>query len=170
MPLTYEFKAKTNQLKQIEEVLLTYNPRYIGIDNQKDTYFHVPEGRLKLREGNIENALIHYFREDHAHSKKSRVLLYYAHSTEKLKEILITALGIKVIIEKTRKIYYIDNVKFHLDEVDALGSFVEVEAIANEDSANLSQMKEQCLLYAGLFNIRDEDYIAGSYSDLLMKS
>ncbi len=56
--LNFEFKAKTEDLDDLEKKLLILNPTFIGEDNQTDTYFNVTQGRLKLREGNIENALI----------------------------------------------------------------------------------------------------------------
>jgi adenylate cyclase class IV len=60
----FEFKAKVEDLDKYEQKLLTLNPVFYGIDHQVDTYFNVSNGRLKLREGNIENALIDYERED----------------------------------------------------------------------------------------------------------
>ena len=62
--LNIEFKARTNNIQALEEKLLSLNPQFIGEDHQKDTYYNVKTGRLKLREGNIENALIWYQRED----------------------------------------------------------------------------------------------------------
>lgn len=62
--LNFEFKARAGNLKNWEDQLLSLNPKFIGEDNQIDTYFNVPEGRLKLREGNIENSLIWYKRQD----------------------------------------------------------------------------------------------------------
>ena len=64
--LNIEFKAKTNKLTEQENLFLKQRPLFIGEDHQVDTYFNVAVGRLKLREGNIENALIHYEREDFA--------------------------------------------------------------------------------------------------------
>jgi adenylate cyclase class IV len=52
--LNFEFKARTNDLKKAEEKLLLLNPKFIGEDNQTDTYFKVTRGRLKLREGTLK--------------------------------------------------------------------------------------------------------------------
>jgi len=62
--LNFEFKARTADIKKLEDQLLLLNPKFIGEDNQADTYFNVAKGRLKLREGNIENSLIWYEREN----------------------------------------------------------------------------------------------------------
>jgi predicted adenylyl cyclase CyaB len=168
MHTNFEFKAKAADLNELEKRLQQKNPLFIGEDHQKDTYFQVPNGRLKLREGNIENALIHYERQNTANAKLSSVILYQHQPDASLKQILETALGVKVVVDKRRKIYFIDNVKFHFDQVEGLGSFVEVEAIDKDGSIGLEKLQEQCHQYGQLFGIQDEDYISLSYSDLLL--
>ena len=127
--LNFEFKAKATELDILEKKLLQLNPKFIGEDNQTDTYFNVSKGRLKLREGNIENSLIWYERENTAGAKQSDVLLYKHDPHKTLKDILIKLHGIKVIVTKKRRIYFIDNVKFHFDTIAELGTFIEVEAL-----------------------------------------
>ena len=168
MPLNFEFKARTAVLPELENRLRTLNPQYIGEDHQRDTYFHVAYGRMKLREGNIENTLIHYHRTNTAAAKQSDVLLYHHQPDAALKAVLTTALGVKVVVAKRRRIYFIDNVKFHFDAVEGLGTFVEVEAIDRDGSIGLATLQEQCRKYAALFGITQEDYVAESYSDLLL--
>ncbi|MGZ5285686.1 MAG: class IV adenylate cyclase [Flavisolibacter sp.] len=166
--LNYEFKAKCEDLSFIEDILLQKNPEFAGTDHQVDTYFNVPNGRLKLREGRIENALIQYNRADIAGAKTSQVVLYQARPGSALKQALVNALGIKVVVDKKRKIYFIDNVKFHLDEVENLGTFVEVEAIDADGNLGLEKLKMQCNGYAQLFQINQKQFMAESYSDMLM--
>jgi adenylate cyclase class 2 len=96
--LNVEFKATSSCVNILEEKLNTLNPLFIGEDDQTDTYFNVPKGRLKLREGNIENALIYYERENTANAKSSSVILYKHHPDYGLKNILATLHGIKVIV------------------------------------------------------------------------
>src|SRR5204862_1649842 len=151
--LNIEFKATTNKLEELEALLQQHDPLFIGEDHQVDTYFNVPAGRLKLREGNIENALIHYERENTAGSKSSHVLLYQHQPDKALKEILIKTLGIKAIVDKKRKIYFINNVKFHFDTVEGLGTFVEVEAIDKDGTIGKEKLQAQCDEYAALFGI-----------------
>ena len=153
----------------MEQLLQQKNPQYIGEDNQVDTYFNVVKGRLKFREGNIENALIYYDRVDAASAKQSDIILY-KHSPDKaLKHILTTVHGIKVVVAKRRKIYFIDNVKFHFDEVVGLGTFIEVEAIDNNGTSAIEDLQNQCAYYASFFKIQQSDYIQNSYSDLLLE-
>jgi adenylate cyclase class IV len=68
-----------------------------------------------------------------------------------------------------RRIYFIENVKFHFDTIDELGTFVEVEAIDNTGNIGIEKLKEQCRKYAELFEIKSEDYISLSYSDMILE-
>ncbi len=168
MPLNFEFKARSNRNDELEQALQELNPRFVGEDRQTDTYFQVSHGRMKLREGNIENTLIHYTRSNVAGAKQSNVLLYHHQPNPELKQVLTAALGIKVVVAKTRRIYFVENVKLHFDQVAGLGSFVEVEAIDTDGSIGLEQLQEQCRYFAQRFGIQDQDYLAESYSDMLL--
>ena len=168
--LNIEFKASTNKLAALEALLQQHNPVFIGEDHQIDTYFNVQTGRLKLREGNIENALIHYERENTAGAKSSHVLLYQHQPDKILKEILIKTLGIKAVVDKSRKIYFINNVKFHFDTVVGLGTFVEVEAIDKDGTIGKEKLQAQCDEYAALFKINASDFCALSYSDMILQN
>ena len=163
----FEFKARASDLTEQEKKLLTLNPVFIGEDHQTDTYFNVAEGRLKLREGNIENALICYSREDSAGAKQSNIILYKHLPDAALKEILIKVHGIKVTVVKKRRIYFIGNVKFHFDRVEGLGEFIEVEAIDDTGNIGIEKLKEQCDQYISFFGLETEDFIKESYSDML---
>jgi adenylate cyclase class 2 len=164
----FEFKAKVNELQSLEQKLLSLNPIFQGLDHQIDTYFNAAIGRLKLREGNIENSLINYDRENVQGAKESHIILYQHAPSKALKEILTRQLGIKVIVDKKRKIYFIDNVKFHFDVVEHLGTFIEVEAIDTKDEYTLDLLKNQCDNYFKFFDLKQEDLVDQSYSDLLM--
>ncbi|HHN47696.1 MAG TPA: CYTH domain-containing protein [Bacteroidales bacterium] len=169
MPIhNFEFKARTNKLSALEEKLLKLNPRFIGLDHQTDTYFNINSGRLKLREGNIENSLIFYERQDLAGAKQSTVLLYQHKHNPNLKEILVKSFGVKTVVEKYRKIYFIDHVKFHFDEVQGLGTFVEVEAIDKTGTTKITELQRQCEYFAEFFQIEAKDYVSKSYSDLMI--
>ncbi len=170
MHINIEFKAKTNKLEALEQKLQHLNPKFIGTDHQVDTYFNTNVGRLKLREGNIENALIHYVRENTAHAKQSNILLYQHKPDIVLKQILSVVNGVKVIVDKTRKIYFIGNVKFHFDRVQQLGTFIEVEAIDNDGSIGIEKLKEQCNFYINFFELQQDDFVELSYSDLLLNN
>ena len=164
----FEFKAKVENLEKYESKLLTLNPIYQGLDHQIDTYFNVQKGRLKLREGNIENTLINYDRENILGSKQSEIILYKHESNIALKNILTLQLGVKVIVDKKREIYFIDNVKFHFDIVENLGTFIEVEAIDMKEEFTIEELKVQCDYYFKFFELKDINLIDKSYSDLII--
>lgn len=164
----FEFKAKVDSLEKYEAQLLELNPVYVGLDHQVDTYFNVQKGRLKLREGNIENSLINYDREDLPDSKISDVILYQYETDPALKKILTLQLGVKAVVDKKRKIYFLDNVKFHFDIVENLGTFIEVEAIDSKGEFTNEELKAQCDRYFGFFELQVENIIDRSYSDLVL--
>ncbi len=166
----FEFKAKVPDIRILEEKLLTLHPRFVGEDHQIDTYFEVPYGRLKLREGNIETALIYYEREDKSGARQSDVLLYKHQQCKSLKKILTKLHEVKVVVDKFRKIYFIDNVKFHFDNVNGLGSYIEVEAIDETGNADIKELQEQCRYYSKFFGIAEKDCETYSYSDLLLNN
>lgn len=169
--LNFEVKARTNNHAVIRKWLMDNGADMRGIDVQTDTYFNLPEdrGRLKLRQGNIEHNLIHYHRSDNAEARVSDVALSPVTDTSALKNLLTRALGVKVEVLKKREIYYIENVKFHLDELEGLGYFVEIEAIATNVEMPVEYLESQCRHYMQAFMIRPEDIMADSYSDMLLQ-
>lgn len=169
MHLNIEIKARCQHQEAIRQLLLERNADFRGTDHQIDTYFEVPKGRLKLRVGNIENNLIHYNRPDQAGPKASEVHLYQPTDSAALSALLQAALGVKVVVDKQREIYFLDNVKFHLDTVKALGTFVEIEAIDADGSIGAERLHEQCQHYLRLFAIAEEDLLQNSYSDMLLE-
>ena len=163
----FEFKARVTNPDNYEQKLLTLNPVFKGEDHQKDTYFKVSSGRLKLREGNIENALINYNRENTNDAKLSEIILYQHHPDKALKDILSLQLGIMTVVDKKRRIYFIDNVKFHFDSVEGLGTFIEVEAIDDKEQYSIDELKAQCDQYFRFFELDKSNLIDKSYSDLI---
>lgn len=163
-----EIKARCAYPQRVRELLRTREADFRGVDQQIDTYFKTPQGRLKVREGQLENSLVYYEREDQAGPKRSQVSLVSLAPHSGLKEILTTALGVLVIVEKQREIYFIENVKFHIDVVAGLGPFVEIEAIDADGSRGITTLHEQCQEFLNLFAIASQDLVAVSYSDLLL--
>jgi len=167
--INIEIKAKSVNLNIVRDILKSNNAVFIGIDHQIDTYFNVNNGRLKLRGGKIENHLIHYKREDNKAPKQSEVTLFESCPESSLKEILTAALGVLTIVDKKREIFFIDNVKFHIDTVKDLGTFVEIEAIDSDGAIGGEKLLAQCRFFIDLLAISENDLIADSYSDLLLQ-
>lgn len=166
--LNVEIKAKCDDPAFVREYLLANGAEFRGTDHQRDTYFNVSNGRLKLREGNIENNLIFYERTNQAGPKHSDFELMKVPDAEKLKEVLTKSNGVKVVVEKKREIYYMRNVKFHIDEVPGLGHFMEIEAGNIGVELSAVELREQCDYYMKELGIKEDDLIEVSYSDLLL--
>lgn len=167
--LNVEIKARSDRHDAIRNVLDRLGSRLVGTDHQVDTYFNVSVGRLKLREGVIENSLIHYLRNDQSGPKTSDVLLYRVKPDPSLRDVLERALGVLVVVDKQREIHFVDNVKIHLDTVEGLGTFLEIEAIDADGTHSREDLQEQCEDFMTHFGVRPEDLMEDSYSDMLIR-
>jgi adenylate cyclase class 2 len=167
--LNIEIKARIDNADEIRKYLKEHGAQFKGTDEQTDTYFNVTTGRLKLREGNIENNLIFYQRIDQAGPKSSSFQLVKIEDAKALKESLAKSIGVKVIVKKRREIYYIENVKFHIDEVPELGAFAEIEAGNILADLPAEKLQQQCDFYMKELGIKTENLVKISYSDMLLE-
>jgi predicted adenylyl cyclase CyaB len=165
-----ELKARLADLDAAREVARSIATNELGIQEQTDTYFRCPKGRLKLRQ--IEHALpqlVWYARPDEEGPAASDYRLVPVTNPETLKAALDSAYGIWCVVRKRREIYLYHNVRIHLDEVEGLGTFLEFEAVLSRDvddergQSQVADLRER-------FSISDTDLLAVSYSDLLAKS
>lgn len=163
-----EIKANCPNPDQVHDYLKNKNAIYKGMDHQVDTYFQSKNGRLKLRQGNIETTLIYYDRPNQQGPKHSKVILHKPNESDSLREVLSAAMEVKVVVDKQRHIYFIDNVKFHVDVVKDLGNFVEIEAIDETGKIATSVLQDQCDHYMDLLKIEQKDLIHHSYSDMIL--
>ena len=135
---------------------------------QRDTYFHAPRGRLKLREeAGATPHLIAYERPDLAGQRESRYRIVNVAQPNELVAALSSVLGVKVVIAKERRLFLWEGVRIHLDKVDGLGDFIEFEAVAPAGS-DLSHEEAQVKTLRQAFEIDDADVIGVSYSDLAL--
>lgn len=167
--LNVEIKARCADPGLIRKYLLDHQASFIGTDEQTDTYFNVPNGRLKLREGLIENNLIFYNRINQAGPKPSHFKLIKLEHPEEIKDALIQSCGIKIVVSKKREIFYIGNVKFHIDFLKELGTFIEIEAGNILSDKTEAELLAQCNYYMQEFRIDQKDLVVHSYSDLLLE-
>jgi homotetrameric cytidine deaminase len=137
-----------------------------GVLRQRDTYFRVRSGRLKLREEEPGGAtLIQYDRPDAAAARESRYRLTPVDDPAALKASLDAALGTLVIVDKERHLLLWDGVRIHLDTVNGLGSFVELEGVAPPDS-DLAAEHEKVARLRDALHI--DEVLTDSYSDRLL--
>ncbi|MBP2367072.1 class IV adenylate cyclase [Pseudonocardia parietis] len=163
-----EIKAHCPEPGATSARMLELGATHQGRDHQVDTYFAVPHGRLKLRQGGIETNLIHYRRDDHAGPKESQVLLHSPSDAPSLRAALSAALDVRVVVDKQRDIFWAGNVKLHLDDVAGLGTFVEIEAIDRDGSHSRAELHDRCRQWLNDLGIEPSLLVTHSYSDLLL--
>jgi predicted adenylyl cyclase CyaB len=101
---------------------------------QEDTFFHSPKGRLKIRKfGTGEGELIYYERPDRAEPVESKYVISRTTDPGGLERLLGRLFDLRGRIEKKRLLYLTGNTRIHLDEVEGLGSFVELEVVLAPD-------------------------------------
>jgi homotetrameric cytidine deaminase len=155
-----EIKARDADPRRSLELALELGAEDRGEIAQRDTYFVTVGGRLKLREQTPgETELIQYRRADEAGPRTSEFRVVPVGQAEPLREALDAALGTLVSVEKSRRLLIWDGVRIHLDEVEGLGSFVELEAPGEGEPLVRLRAK---------LEIDDESLVAQSYSDLLL--
>jgi homotetrameric cytidine deaminase len=142
-----------------------------GEIRQRDTYFAHARGRLKLREQESGGSpfwdeLIEYARPDTPAARTSTYRRVPVADSEPLREALDAAYGTLGTVAKRRRLLRWEGVRIHLDEVEGLGSFLELEAVADEGS-DLSGERHKIERLRAELGIKDEDLVATSYSDLL---
>ncbi|GAB3195230.1 putative adenylyl cyclase CyaB [Pontibacter aydingkolensis] len=163
-------KARCENHAEAESILSGLNAAYQGEDVQTDTYYETDYGKLKHRQGNIENVLIHYNRTPLEGAKRTEVLLYLKNPGAATVAAVCEGKSIIARLKKIRKIYFIDNVKFHLDQIKGLGDFIEIEAIDLEGSVGIEVLQQQCDYYKDLLQIHNEDLVTSAYTDLIHHS
>jgi len=165
-----EIKARLADPQAARQVAASLATTTLGLQEQVDTYFHCPNGRLKLRQINGRDAqLVWYARPDQAGPKASDYRLVPTANPETLKAALAAALGTRCVVRKQRQIYLHHNVRIHLDEVEGLGSFLEFEAVVGSDVDDIAARGQVDRLMAE-FGITPADLLATSYGDMLGES
>jgi len=165
-----EIKIKVNNFREIEKLLKLMGAKYHGVLKQKDTYFNCAKGRLKTREiNNKKFELIFYQRPDGLMTKLSSysILTLDKARLNQLKNILSLSMGIKAVVVKSRKLWIYKNTRIHLDSVDKLGKFLELETVLVKITKSAG--KKEYLEVYNLLQLKKFTKIDESYSDLLLK-
>jgi predicted adenylyl cyclase CyaB len=133
MDTNIEIKARVLDLDQIRERVEKLSDTAAQLILQQDTFFHVPHGRLKLRVLSADSGeLIYYEREDASQPKLSSYILSSTSDPAGLRAVLAASLGILGTVTKQRWLYMVGNTRIHLDDVDGLGTFLELEVVLQE--------------------------------------
>lgn len=172
-----ELKARFPNLEAGHQTVQRLRALLHAVERQRDSYFRVTSGRLKLRErwsfdstGLLQqprhSQLIWYQRPDTTQARASEYSLVVVENGEELRELLKESLGVVATIDKLRTVYLHNNVRIHLDQVNGLGSFLEFEAIVDESCDEVAARLKLERLFSE-FQLTSDSVIAGSYSDLL---
>jgi homotetrameric cytidine deaminase len=167
-----ELKARDPDPARTLERALALGADDRGEIRQRDTYFSGARGRLKLREQEtggspLWDELIEYSRPDSTDARTSTYRRVPVADVAPLREALDAAYGTLGTVTKRRRLLLWEGVRIHLDEVEGLGSFVELEAVA-EAGSDLSGEHVKVERLREELGIEDEHLVATSYSDLVL--
>lgn len=137
---------------------------------QEDTYFISKNWRLKLREiNNSQSELIYYERPNTNESKISdyNIINLDENQSKQLKNILSKTNEIKVVVKKNRNLWIYKNTRIHIDQVDNLGNFLELETVIQ--NIDLIEGEQEHFEVIRLLEISNNKKFEKSYSDLLLE-
>lgn len=168
MKRNVEIKAAATDLAPIEQKAAKLADQGPTILEQEDVFFRCPHGRLKLRRLSDRAELIAYERPDAAGPKQSRYVVYRTDDPDGLQNALTLALGVRGVVRKRRTLYLIGATRVHLDRVEGLGDFVELEVLLAEGQDPGEGFAAAQHLMAEL-GISKGQLVEGAYIDLLEK-
>lgn len=167
MPSNIEIKARTGRLDEVRAVAEKITDRPCRIIHQEDVFFRSPSGRLKLRIfPDNTGELIHYERPDTVEAKQSNYEIYQTSNPRQLRRILSDALAETVTVRKTRQVFFVGQTRIHLDAVEGLGTFVELEVVLDQDQPSEEGRKIATQLMEKL-GIEAHDLVDCAYADML---
>jgi len=167
VPRNVEIKARARDVNRLRARAEELSGGPAEMLYQRDTFYHIPDGRLKLRVVPKRPCeLIFYRRPDAVGAKTSEYQIVRSDDLEGLSRILDIALDVRGVVTKTRFLYRIDQTRVHIDDVEGLGTFLELEVVLRDDQteAEGAAIAEELL---GQLGIDPTDHVAGAYIDLL---
>ena len=167
MPTNIEIKARVRDLAGLRARAEGLSDTPVQVIPQEDTFFHTPKGRLKLRRLQPDQAqLVYYERPDQDGPKRSNYHIYETSNPQGLKTALSLALGVRGVVRKTRYLYLAGQTRIHLDDVEGLGQFMELEVVLRDGQSDAEgqAIAEELMTRLG---VRQEDLLEGAYMDLL---
>ena len=160
----FEFKARLADQRAVHAKALELGADLWGDLRQTDTYFAVPHGRLKLREtAGFQGELIHYDRDEEGAARASDYQISRVPEPEAVRTVLARALGVRAVVTKRRTLLLLDAARIHLDNVEGLGAFLEIEVPVNDDEAAARTQIDRLI---GELGFSWDDCIRASYLDL----
>jgi predicted adenylyl cyclase CyaB len=168
MSQNLEIKARVLSLSEVIRVANSLHAQSKGILRQRDIYYSVSHGRLKLRIIQPRSAeLIYYKRPNKKGQRYSDYTVLPVFDAKATDAFYTAAFGQKVVVEKKRTLYLYKNARIHLDNVRGLGAFIEFEVLVKHGKRQALSMLKFLL---ARFKIKQSEMIAASYSDLLLRT
>lgn len=167
MARNVEIKVRLSDYEDTARRARELSPSEPVVIEQEDVFFPCPSGRLKLRIlGPEHGELIFYQRPDQEGPKTSLYSLTPTSDPTGLRHVLATAYGEKAVVQKTRHLYLVGRTRIHLDRVEGLGDFLELEVVlAEEDSIEGGEAEAHRLMEP--LGVLPEDLVPDAYVDLL---
>ena len=167
MPANIEIKARVRDFAALKSRAAALSDTPVEVIPQEDTFFPTPRGRLKLRQLAPDRAqLVYYERPDQDGPKRSNYHLFETGDPENLKTTLSLALGTRGVVRKTRLLYLAGQTRIHLDDVEGLGQFMELEVVLRPDQSDADGQRVAADLMEKL-GVLPGDLLEGAYMDLL---
>jgi len=167
MPSNIEIKARARNFADLRRRAEALSDTPGQVIPQEDTFFHTTRGRLKLRQLAPDwGQLVYYERTDASGPKRSNYSIFETSDPESLKTALSLALGIRGVVRKKRTLYLVGQTRLHLDEVEGLGEFMELEVVLRPEQSDAEGQAIARDLMTRL-GVREEDLIEGAYMDLM---
>ncbi len=162
MAVNLELKIKIQSPAYIIKKLKTYGIKEISTLKQKDIYYKIQNGLLKLRIENNKYFLIKYFRNEHGKRWSNyEILELKGKNPEKY---LSDIFEVERIVEKSRKLFMYDNTRIHIDKVKNLGWFLELESVVLKNKISTTKEFNKVIR---LLDLDLTNQIKKSYKDLL---
>ncbi|HUG33429.1 MAG TPA: class IV adenylate cyclase [Anaerolineales bacterium] len=170
MPANIEIKARVRNFAELRSKAEGLSDTQVEIIQQEDTFFNVQHGRLKLRVlAPDRGQLIFYQRLDHGGPKRSDYHLAETPEPDSLKRVLELAYGIRGVVKKTRYLYLAGQSRIHVDDVEGLGQFMELEVVLREGQGDAEGQAIAEGLMASL-GVERVDLLEVAYMDLIESS
>ena len=167
MATNIEIKVRIKDLSKLRGLVEELSDAPCEMIPQEDTFFYTPNGRLKLRIFAPDcGQLIYYEREIYSGAKQSNYLIFTTIDPNSLKAVLSASLGIRGVVRKQRWLYKVGNTRIHLDEVDGLGSFLELEVVLSPGQT-AEQGETTALKLMMKLGIEKSNLVEAAYIDLL---
>ncbi len=166
MPANIEIKARARDFAGQERLAESLAGGPPEILEQEDTFFRTRRGRLKLRLlGPGRGELIFYERADDTGPRRSQYRVIPTRDPAGLQAALAGALGVVGVVRKRRKVFLCGQTRIHLDEVEGLGRFLELEVVLRPGQTDTEGQAVTASIMEQL-EVRREDLVAGAYLDL----